>query len=188
MCTKFLKQTDKVYFTRKIIRGATHLRPGLKCYFPKEMGCLLGCTSEADKLGRAQPSKTFLKENPKHVDVNEASILTVINQSERKCDVVLTGDSTAKEILPLVEGKEIGIFQVPHHGSISTSRLKDKCKLVEYSEQCNLSIVHNNEVRETLLFYSTFRAQCYLIMAGGTDNYKHPNPLVLQGIILANSL
>ena len=112
----------------------------------------------------------------------------MINQSERKCDAVLTGDSTAGEILPLVEGKEIGIFQVPHHGSCLNSRLKDKRKFLEYSRQCNLSIVHNNEVREILLFYSIFKARCYLISAGGTESYKHPHPHVLQGIILANSL
>ena len=188
VCTKFLQLMDKVYPERYIITGGTTcLRPGLNCYFPKEPGCLLRCMTRDGKGRCIQSSEIFLKENPKHVDANETSILTVINQSERKCDAVLTGDSTAEEILPLVEGKEIGIFQVPHHGSISNSRLKDKCKLVEYSGQCDLSIVHN-EVRETLLFYSTFRAQCYLISAGGNESYKHPHPHVLQGIILANSL
>ena len=188
VCTRFLKLMDKVYNKRDISGTATCLTPGLNCYFPKESGCLLRCTARDDKVRCIQPSETFVKEAPKHVDANETSILTVINQSERKCDAVLTGDSTAREILPLVEGKEIGIFQVPHHGSYSNSRLKDKCKLVEYSGQYNLSIVHNNEVKEILLFYSTFRAQCYLISAGGTESYKHPHPYILQGIILANSL
>ena len=188
VCTKFLKLMDEVYFDREyIIGGTTCLRPGLNCYFPKEPGCLLRCTTRDGKGRRIQPSEIFLKENPKHVDANETSILTVINQSKRKCDAVLTGDSTAEEILPLVEGKEIGIFQVPHHGSSFNSKLEDSHK-VEYSRYYNLSTIHNKEVKETLLFYSTFRAQCYLISAGGTEKYKHPHPQVLQGIILANSL
>ena len=188
VCTKFLKLMEKVYSGRDTIVDAMCLRPGLNCYFPKEPGCLFRCTTTDDKGSFIQPSETFFKENPKHVDVNETSILTVINQSERKCDAVLTGDSTAEEILPLVEGKEIGIFQVPHHGSSSNSRLKDKSKLVEYSGHCNLSIVNNDEVKEIVLFYSTFRARCYLISAGGNESYKHPHPYVLQGIILANIL
>lgn len=179
---------DKVYHKRDICRVPTCLRPGLNCYFPKESGCLLRCTARDRTVRCIQPSETFVKEAPKHVDANETSILTVINQHDRKCDAVLTGDSTAIEILPLVEGKEIGIFQVPHHGSSSNSRLKEKSKLVEYAGEYNLSIAHNNEVKEIQLFYSTFRAQCYLISAGGTESYKHPHRSVLQGIILANSL
>ncbi len=188
VCTRFLKLMDRLYHKRDTSGAATCLTSGLKCYFPKESGCLLRCTARDDRVRRIQPSETFVKEAPKQVDANETSTLTVINQTERKCDAVLTGDSTATEILPLVEGKEIGIFQVPHHGSSSNSRLKDKSKLLEYSGQCNLSIVHNNEIKEILLFYSTFRAQCYLISAGGTESYKHPHPIVMQGIILANSL
>ena len=190
VCTRFLKLMDRLYHKRDIIGVAKCLSPGpgLNCYFPKESGCLLRCRARDDTVRRIQPSEIFTKEAPKQVDANETSTLTVINQSERKYDAVLTGDSTTREILPLVEGKEIGIFQVPHHGSLLNSKLKDREKLVEYSGQYNLSIVHNNEVKEILLFYSTFRAQCYLISAGGTESYKHPHPFVIQGIILANSL
>ena len=200
VCTRFLKLMDRLYHKRDTSGVAICLSPGpgLNCYFPKESGCSLRCRARDDTVRpsavdkplvrRIQPSETFTKEAPKQVDANETSTLTVVNQSERKCDAVLTGDSTTREIMPLVEGKEIGIFQVPHHGSSLNSRLKDRGKLVEYSGQYNLSIVHNNEVKEILLFYSTFRAQCYLISAGGTESYKHPHPFVMQGIILANSL
>ena len=187
-CEEFTKLIDSAYSTRHDIEGKTCLRPGLKCYFPKELGRLFQCTPHDDILQArcAQQVETFSK--PKGIDANETSILTVINESKGYCDVVLTGDSTTKEILPLVEGKEIGIFHVPHHGSSFNSKLGDSRKVEEYSRYYNLSTIRNKEVKETLPFYSTFRAQCYLISAGGTENYKHPHPQVLQGIILTNSL
>ena len=159
------------------------LTPGLKCYFPKAPGCLFRCTPN----GCIQLSHIFLEKKPVGIDINETSILTTINESRRTCDVVLTGDSRADLILPLVENKNIGIFQVPHHGSSSNSRLKDRRELLYYStlQERELSKIIDREVKEIFLFYSTFRAKCYLVSAGG--KYKHPHSSVLQGIILANA-
>ena len=191
------------------------LTHGLDCHFRKEKGCVLRYTPKDDKL-KATPTQelpTLLKpkdgdtsipkddvnETSKPIDddinetqdadVNETSILTVINESERKCDVVLTGDSNAKAILPLVEGKEMRIFQVPHHGSSFNSRHEDSTgiELKGNFGHYDLSTIQD-EVKEILLFYSRFKAQCYLISAGGTDKHNHPHSEVLQGIILANAL
>ena len=149
---------------------------------PKEDG-----TNETKDVNEISKPKEDGTNETKGADANETSILTVINES----DVVLTGDSNAKAILPLVEGKEIRIFQVPHHGSTFNSRLEDSTgtKLQELSERykLNLSTIQD-EVKEILLFYSRFKAQCYLISAGGTDKHNHPHSQVLQGIILANAL
>ena len=189
MCTKFLKLLDRVHTTRYPIETAsTCLTPGLRCYFPSEPGCMFRCIPRDGRPRRVQPLEALLKEKPRHFNANETSIITVINESERKCDVVLTGDSTTKEILPRVEGKDIGIFQVPHHGSSSNSRLVDKCKIAMFSAQFDLSFIRDDEVKEIALFYSSFRAHCYVISAGGTESYKHPHSSVLQGIILASSL
>ena len=189
-CEDFMKLIHSAYSIRDDIevQTLTCLRPGLNCHFPTEMGCVFRCAPKGNdlKVRRTQQSETYPK--PKAVDANATSILTVINESERKCDVVLTGDSTTKEILPLVEGKEIGIFQVPHHGSSHNSRLEDSVKLKEISALYDLSTIHDKEIKETLLFYGTFRAHCYLISAGGTESYKHPHPQVMQGIILANAM
>ncbi len=181
----FTKLIDSAYSTRydiKINKRSSDC-PGLNWYFPTETGCLFTCTPKGDelKVSCTQRSKTYPK--PKGVDANGTSILTVINESERECDVVLTGDSNAKAILPLVEGKEIRIFQVPHHGSSCNSRLTDSTKPEKISKCYRLSIVET-----ILLFYDTFKARCYLISAGGTKSYKHPHPEVIQGIILANAL
>ena len=187
--TKFIEQIDSVCVEEDVVKETISLRAGLNCYFPKETGHLLRCKPK-DEVRCIQSSEVFLKTKPKGINANETSILTTINcnESKRKCDAVLTGDSNAKEILPFVEGKEIGIFQVPHHGSSANSRLEDKYKLEEYSRQYDFPTIHDKEVKEIFLFYSTFRAQCYLISAGGTGNYDHPHSSVLQGIILANSL
>lgn len=185
-CTEFIRLINNMCYCPFPARGSFgELTPGLKCYFPTESGWLLRCTPNVRCI---QPSEIFIKEKPKGIDTNETSILTTINESERKCDAVLTGDSRADLILPLVEGKEIGIFQVPHHGSSSNSRLKNRHKLTEYSTQhtYELSKIYD-EVKEIFLFYCTFRAKCYLISAGGTQNYNHPHSPVLQGIILANA-
>ena len=152
------------------------------------------CTPNAKdaKVRRAQPSENFLKPKPESANVNETSILTVVNESERSCDVVFTGDSTTREILPLVKGKEIGIFQVPHHGSSVNSKLEECCGGIvkeEYSKIYDviMSSMQDKVVKETALFYITFSAQCYLISAGGTDNHNHPNSQVLRGIIFTNA-
>ena len=185
-CEEFTKLIESAYPTRD--DAVKCLRPGLNCYFPTEAGILFRCSTKHDdvKVRPIQQSNAFPK--PKGVDTNETSILTVINESEKKCDIVLTGDSTTKQILPLVEGKEVRIFQVPHHGSSCNSRLEDSQKVQEYSGRYDLSTIGDKELKQTLLFYTTFRAKCYLISAGGTENYKHPHPQVLQGIILANKL
>ena len=181
-CEGFTKLLDSTYSGNEI-EGAEYLSPGLQCHFPTELGCLFRCTPKHEnlKVTRTQQLKTFPKPN-------ETSILTIINEYEGKCDVVLTGDSIAKIILPLVEGKEIRIFQVPHHGSSDSSKLEDSQKLKELSQRYDLSAIQDREVKEIFLFYSTFRAQCYLISAGGTDKHNHPHSQVLQGIILANAL
>ncbi len=188
-CEKFMELIDRAYPKRYDIEVKKCLRPaaGLNCHFPTEMGCLLPRGDDL-QVRCTQQSETYRK--PKGADTNETSILTVINESKRKCDVVLTGDSNAKEILRLVEEKEIiRIFQVPHHGSSDNSslRLEDSIKLEEISRSYDLSAIHDKKIKETFLFYSTFRAECYLISAGGTGNYKHPHPEVMQGIILANA-
>ena len=189
-CEELTKLVDRAYPKRYDFEVETCLclRSGLNCHFPTEMGCLFTCMPRSDvsKVSRTQRSKTYPK--PECVDANATSILIVINKTERKCDVVLTGDSNAKEILPLVEGKEIRIFQVPHHGSSHNSRLEDSIKLEQLSKRYNLSIIQDQEVKKILLFYSTFKAKCYLISAGGTDQHNHPHSQVLQGIILANAL
>ena len=182
-CEEFIKLIDRAYPIRYDVEVKICLRSGLNCHFPTETGCLFTYTPREDvlEISRTQRSKIFPK--LERVDVNATSILTVFNESKGKCDVVLTGDSTAKEILPLVEGKEIRIFQVPHHGSSYNSRLEDSNKLKKISVHYNLSTLD-----KTVLFYDSFRARCYLISAGGTENYKHPHPQVMQGIILANAL
>ena len=186
LCKQFTKLIDNAYTTRNDIEVATCLRPGLNCHFPTETGCLFRCAPRDNKVKYIHPSESFLKEQPEGIDDNKTSILTIVNESTRKCDVVLTGDSNAKEILPFVEGKEIRIFQVPHHGSSANSKLEDSRKIEEYSRHYNLSAIQDKEFKEVFLFYSTFRAQCYLISSGGM--YDHPRSAVLQGIILANSL
>ena len=172
--SKLMVQIRNVYLTRDVIVKTRCLRAGFNCYFRNVSGCLFGCACmpKADKSISTHLSEP--KQKPKGIDANETSILTTINESKRRCDAVLTGDSNFKEILPLVEGKEIGIFQVPHHGSW---------------EQYGLSTKHDEEakIQKIAQFYCKFTAQCYLISAGGTKNYKHPHPPVLQGIILANS-
>ena len=147
---RFHKSIDRAYSTRYDIKVETCLRPGLNCHFPTETGCLFRCTPRGDdlKVRCTQQSETFPK--PERVDANATSILTVINKTERKCDVVLTGDSNAKAILPLVEDKEIRIFQVPHHGSSYNYRL-DSTKHTEISKRCKLSIKIQDE---KVYFYS----------------------------------
>ena len=191
-CEEFTKLIESAYSAREYMyiegENLMCLTLGLNCHFPMETGCLFSKRYVYDlKARHTQQLETFPK--PKGVDANETSILTVINESKGKCDVVLTGDSTAKEILPLVGGKKIGIFQVPHHGSLHNSRLEKSHKVEEDSEtKTKLLKIHDKELQETFLFYNRFRARCYLISAGGTANYKHPHPPVIQGIILANSL
>ena len=165
----------------------TCLRPGLNCHFPTETGCLFTCTrarGDTLKVRCTQQSDTYPK--PERVDVNATSILTVINESERKCDVVLTGDSNANAILPLVKGKEIRIFQVPHHGSSYNYRFDSTKHIMEISKHYKLSKIKDEKVETIFLFYDAFWAQCYLISGGG--KYRHPHPELIQGIILANAL
>ena len=190
-CEDFMKLIHSAYSMRDDIevQMSTCLRPGLNCYFPTEMGCVFRCTPKyhSDNLKGRRTQQSEIYPKPNAIDANATSILTVINESKGKYDVVLTGDSNAKEILPLVQGKEIRIFQVPHHGSSYNSRLEDSVNLKEISALYDLSTIHDKEMKETLLFYGTFRAHCYLISAGGTESYKHPHPQVMQGIILANA-
>ena len=191
MCEEFTTIIDSTCSKRTDnIEHKTCLSPGLQCHFPKEQGCLLSYTPKDDKSKATPTQQPPTPSKPKDADTNETSILTVINESKGKCDVVLTGDSNAKAILPLVEGKEIRIFQVPHHGSSFNSRLEDRTgtKLKEKIGRYDLSTIQDREVKEILLFYSRFKAQCYLISAGGTDRHNHPHSQVLQGIILANAL
>ena len=190
-CEDFMKLIHSAYSMRDDIevQTSTCLRPGLNCHFPTEMGCVFRCTPKyhSDNLKGRRTQQSEIYPKPNAIDANATSILTVINESKGKYDVVLTGDSNAKEILPLVQGKEIRIFQVPHHGSSYNSRLEDSVNLKEISALYDLSTIHDKEMKETLLFYGTFRAHCYLISAGGTESYKHPHPQVMQGIILANA-
>lgn len=164
----------------------TNLSTGLNCHFSNEQGMWIRCISQNDK---PIAPKISTKEKPKHVTSNETSILTALNASEDRCDAMLTGDSTAKEIMPHLS-KNVGILQVPHHGSSINSTIKDETRLREFADRYGLQSNKKElkEILECALFYDTFRAQCYLISAGGTLNYKHPGSSVLQGIIVANAL
>lgn len=181
MSKKFINLINKTTSRREDIRVCKCITAGLHCHFPTELGCVF---RHAQQKGR-YVKRSFPK--PEGINANKASILTTLNKSERKCDVVLTGDLITQHIMPQVKSKTIGIFQVPHHGDYWMSRLEgshyvQNCcpKVKEMLERCS------EKVKETLLFYSTFKAKCYLISAGGT--VPHPHFSVLQGIILANSL
>ena len=182
MSKKFINLINKTTSRREDIKVRKCITGGLQCHFPTELGCVY---RNAQQKGR-YIKRSFPK--PEGINANKASILTTLNTSEEKCDVVLTGDLIAEHIVPQVKNKTIGIFQVPHHGDFFMSRLNGR----HYAQECSsevkkmLNECQDEKVKETLLFYSTFRAQCYLISAGGT--FPHPHYSVLQGIILANSL
>ncbi len=182
MSKKFINLINTTASTREDIKVRKCITGGLQCHFPTELGCVY---RNAQQKGRY--IKYFFPK-PDGINANKASILTTLNKSKDKCDVVLTGDLITKHIIPHVKNKKISIFQVPHHGDYWMSRLDDK----HYIQKCTpevqniLSKCPDKLVKETLLFYSTFRAQCYLISAGGIE--PHPHYSVLQGIILANSV
>ena len=119
LCKQFRKTIKGIFSGRGYnVGGKRCLKAGLKCYFPKESGCLF---THSPMDGKVVATNRLLKEKPKDVSSNCTSILTTLNESDRKCDAVLTGDSTAELILPLVKGKEVKIFQVQHHGASSNS-------------------------------------------------------------------
>ena len=177
MSKKFINLINKTTCRREDIRVRERITGGLQCHFPTELGCVY---RNAQQKGR-YIKRSFPK--PDEINANKASILTTLNASEEKCDVVLTGDLIAEHIMPQVKNKTIGVFQVPHHGDFNMSRL-------DYVQECSSEVKKmlneslNEKVKGALLFYSTFRAKCYLISAGGTA--PHPHYSVLQGIILAN--
>ena len=181
MSKKFVNLINKTTSRREDIRVRKRITSGLQCHFPTEMGCVFRNEQQKGRYIK----RSFPK--PEGINANKASILTTLNKSEAKCDVVLTGDLITEHIIPHVRSKTIGIFQVPHHGDYWMSRLEGSHHVRNCSPEVKEMLEKCSEkVKETLLFYSTFRAKCYLISAGGT--VPHPHSSVIQGIILANSL
>ena len=109
---------------------------------------------------------------------NDSSIITTINEVDDGFDVMLTGDSAATFIQSVLDGKSKGataatptiphikVFQVPHHGSKWNSCFKRSTE----------SIVD---------FYTSFKADVYVISGGGHAKFDHPDREVLSGIVSA---
>ncbi len=106
--------------------------------------------------------------------LNATSILTTVKLPSSKFhyDVVLTGDSYCSIIRAklALRGKSVGVFQVPHHGS--------KYNLNRHSSRAAT-------VGELADFYSSFKADTYLISHGDHGRYNHPHSEVITGIITA---
>ena len=117
MSKKFINLINKTTSRREDIRVRKRITGGLQCYFPTELGCVY---RNAQQKGR-YIKRSFPK--PDGINANKASILTTLNASKEKCDVVLTGDLIAEHIMPHVKNKTIGVFQAPHHGDFNMSRL-----------------------------------------------------------------
>ena len=104
-------------------------------------------------------------------DLNQSSIITMVNLPGTKYDydAVLTGDSHGNIIQRALdlEGKSVGVFQVPHHGS-----------------RGNYSTTPST-IAQCTRFYSSFRANVYLICHGDYKNFKHPHKEVITGILTA---
>ena len=117
-------------------------------------------------------TRVKITKNPSYKgDINKSSVLTTVSLpgSEYDYDVILTGDSygyTIQTILQL-EGKSVGVFQVPHHGSRS-----------------NYSTTQST-IAQCTQFYSSFRADVYLICHGAHKGFNHPHKEVITGILTA---
>ncbi len=113
------------------------------------------------------------------INFNATSILTTVRlrgRSKYDYDVVLTGDSCgyviAKKLgLKLgLNGKSVGVFQVPHHGSkYNLDHRRSKPSTAKEFED----------------FYSSFNADIYLISHGNHKGYNHPHSEVITGILSA---
>ena len=184
MSKKFINLINTTSARRDDIKTQECMTAGLQCHFSTELGCVFRHTQQKDRY-TGPLKRTFRK--PEGINANKASILTTVNLSKEECGAVFTGDLIAKHIMPLVRSKTIGIFQVPHHGDYWMSRLEISHNVQNCCQEVKKILEKCSEkVKETLLFYSSFRAKCYIISAGGTE--PHPHFSVLQGIILANSL
>ncbi len=106
--------------------------------------------------------------------LNATSILTTVKlpNSKYDYDVIMTGDSYCNMIRDqlALRGKLVGVFQIPHHGS--------KYNLDRDSNRAAT-------VREFADFFSSFRANIYLISHGEHGSYNHPHSEVITGIINA---
>ena len=201
-CKRFINLVYKTYH-REDVKLQTSVTPGLTCHFPRELGCL--CRHLPPKEDRIYIYRRLFNffPNSDGINADESSILTALNDSGGKCDVVLTGDSYADLIMPLVRGKTIGIFQVPNHGTFYSSSqrhgqssCRENITVREMFQDCSKQQVDvmlqkcHKKVEEVLPLYGLFKAKCYFISTGGTKVYcnTHPHFAVLQGIILANKL
>ena len=126
-------------------------------------------------------NKENKKSKNKKIDCNATSILTTVQipGSKYDYDVVLTGDSYGGIILDRLElrrpegttRKNVGIFQVPHHGSKENSTVKStkgRCSIQKCKE-----------------LYMLFDVDIYLISHGDHGGYNHPHSDVITGILAA---
>ncbi len=116
---------------------------------------------------------TAEKKKMTKLECNKTSILTTVKLPSSKFhyDVVLTGDSycTIIEEKLALRDKLVGVFQVPHHGSKYNLNVKKSAATVG----------------ELAAFYSSFKADIYLISHGDHGSYNHPHSEVITGIITA---
>ena len=143
----------------------------VRYHFPGQQQTEQGRQHTYIKTLPKRTSVTITK-NPDFIgDLNKSSILTTVSLpgSKYDYDVVLTGDSYSyiiQRILAL-EGKSVGVFQVPHHGSRGN-----------YSST-------PSTIAQCTRFYSSFRADIYFISHGDHKGLNHPHREVITGILTA---
>ena len=124
---------------------------------------------------------------------NDTSIITRVQTSADTEIITLTGDSQGKiiyEVNPELREEKIGIFQVPHHGSATNSKVTGaaKDKLPEGHPLTPLRKFRGRPAYAQALFYFNMKADIYLFSHGNNEGYQHPNWKTVTGILIAAAI